>query len=115
MKKCSYCGRDSDDVLVVCPECGTALPGEPYQSKPPRIGHAQVRRRALLSGVFQALFAMGVLIVGWIYPAWFISKDPIMRNDTDPRLGPAVELSIAVGLVFAVLAGRSFWRAGRRD
>ena len=102
-------------MLVVCPECGTALPEEPYQIKPPRIGDARLRRRALVQGVFEAFFAVGVLIVAWIYAAWSISKDPIMRSDTDTGIGPAAVFSIAVALVFGVLAVRSFWRAGRRD
>ena len=118
MKKCSYCGAESEDTLTTCRECGTSLPEESYQSKAPRIlpaSELRSRKRALLAAVFEAVFAVGVLAVGWLYPAWSIGRDPIMRHDTDTRLGPAFLFSIVVGFIFAVLAARSVRRAFSRQ
>jgi hypothetical protein len=118
MKKCSYCGKESDDALAMCRECGTPLPEEPSQVRPPRIETAaelRLRRKALGKGLLEAAFAIGVFLVGWIYPAWFIAKDPIMQHDTDTRLGPAVLFAITVGFLFAVLAVRDLLRACRRE
>jgi hypothetical protein len=118
MKKCSYCGGESEDTLTMCRECGTSLPEESYQSKPPRIlpaSELRTRKRALLAAVFEAVFAAGVLVVGWLYPVWSIGRDPTMRHDTDTRLGPAFLFSIIVGFIFAVLAARSVRRALSRQ
>jgi hypothetical protein len=39
MKRCSYCGRENDDALAICQDCGTSLPdtectAAPAQPKP---------------------------------------------------------------------------------
>lgn len=118
MKKCSYCGRENDDTLVTCRECGAPLPEGPYQTKPPRIAYfntGRMRRRAVLTGVFQAVFGVGILVAGWLYPVWCLGRDSILRHDTDTRLGPAFLFSMVAGFVFAVLAVRSFRRACSRE
>jgi hypothetical protein len=118
MKKCSYCGRESDDILATCRECGTPLPQERPGLKPHQIAAFKtgpMHTRALFQGMWQALFSVGVLVVGWLYPVWSLGRDPTTRHDTDTRLGPAFLFSMVVGFVFAILAVRSFRRACRRE
>ena len=111
MKKCSYCGRESDDALTTCRECGSTLPQQSLEIKAPRIAtdsELRVRKRALLQGIIRAIFSLSILAVGWLFPAWFLAQDPITRHETDTRLGPAFLFCLVVSFIFAVLAVRSF-------
>ncbi|HWX19505.1 MAG TPA: zinc ribbon domain-containing protein [Candidatus Binatia bacterium] len=115
MKKCSYCGTLNDDALSICSECGTALPSERFEAKPPRVLtpiELRTRRGALRDGILWLVLSLGVLAIGWLYPAWFFGRDPIMRHDPDPRVGPAVLIGLATSFTFAVLAVRSFRHMG---
>jgi hypothetical protein len=113
MKKCSYCGRESDDALTTCQECGTTLPQQSITKPPPiaTVSDLQARRKALLDGMIRALFSLGILAMGWFYPGWFFERDPIMHHETDRRLGSAELLSLLASFIFAVLAVRSLRRA----
>jgi hypothetical protein len=114
MKRCSYCGKESEDSQAVCGECGTPLAEKPHQIQPPPvISASEVRRRkrTLLRGLFEAAFA----VVIFMAPSWLIERDAVIPHDTDNRLGPAVLFSTVAGFVFAVLAVRSFWRACSRE
>lgn len=115
MKKCSYCGRVSDDALTICSECGTTLPSEhfePEPSHPLTPSEVRARRKAIRDGLVWIILSVGVLAMGWIYPAWFLGRDPIRQRDTDLRLmnarGEAFLFCLLVSFVFAVLAVRSF-------
>ena len=63
-------------------------------------------------GIFWMLLSLGILAVGWLYPAWFLGRDPIMQRDTDLRLGAArggcFLFCLMACFVFAVLGVRSF-------
>jgi hypothetical protein len=114
MKKCAYCGRKAAEVLTTCPECGTALPEQPLGVVPPPVltpSQVRARRRSLLEGCLWVILALGVLVAGWSYPVWFLQRDPVMRNDMDTRLGPALLFSFIASGVFAFFALKSFSRA----
>lgn len=115
MKKCSYCGRVSDDALTICSDCGTALPNERFEPEPSRpltASEGRARRKAIRDGLLWIILNVGVLAMGWIYPAWFLGRDPITQRDRDLRLmnarGEAFLFCLLVSFVFAVLAVRSF-------
>lgn len=115
MKKCSYCGRVSDDALTICSQCGTALSNEHFEPEPPRpLTPSEVRahRKAIRDGLLWIILSVGVLAIGWIYPAWFLGRDAITQRDTDLRLmnarGEAFLFCLLVSFVFALLAVRSF-------
>lgn len=117
MKKCSYCGRENDDTLATCSECGTLLLETPNQTKTRRIltaAEVRLRSRMLLEGLFEASVAVVIFVMGWVYPYWFTRKDPIMQTDPDTRLGPVFLFSLALGVIFASLAVKNFWRACRK-
>jgi hypothetical protein len=58
MKTCTYCGRDNDDTLVACRECGTEFtPAEPVTST------ATLSRRGR---IIAALVVVFVLVVAFI-------------------------------------------------
>jgi hypothetical protein len=106
MKKCAYCGRLSEDALTVCQECGTTLPRERFEIAPPRVPTSaglRARRKALLDGIFWMVFSLGALAMGWLYPAWFLGRDPTMQSDWDARLrlGPAILFCLVVAFIFA--------------
>jgi len=111
MKKCSYCGGLNGDALAICSECGTTLPRERFEAKPPRVLtpiELRARRRALRDGMLWLVLSLGVLAMGWLYPAWFFGRDPIMRHDPDPRVGPAFLIGLVASFIFALLATRRF-------
>jgi hypothetical protein len=118
MIKCTYCGKLGENALTSCSECGTALPSEQFEPRPPQAPTAQelrVRRVAIRGGIFWIVSSLGVLALGWIFPAWFLASDPITQRDSDLRLMNArVEgflLCLITSFVFAVLALRSFCSA----
>ena len=114
MKKCSYCGKLSGDGLAICSECGTPLPKESFGAQTPHVptlAELRARRKAVVSGTFWMILCLGVLPMGWLYPAWFFGRDPIMQRDPDPRIGPAVVFSVIASIAFAVVALRSFRNA----
>jgi hypothetical protein len=111
MKKCAYCGRLNNDSVETCAECGTTLPRERFEAIPHLVRTAaelRARRRALRDALLWMVLSVGVLAMGWLYPAWFFGRDPIMQRDTDPRVGPALMFCLIASCVFAVLAVRSF-------
>lgn len=115
MKKCSYCGRVSDDALTICSECSTTLPSErfePEPSRPLRPSELRARRKAIRDGLVWIVLGLGVLAMGWIYPAWFLGRDPVTQRDTDLRLmnarGDVFLFCLIVSFMFAILAVRSF-------
>ena len=70
-----------------------------------------MRTRALFEGVMEGILSLGILAAGWLYPAWFLGRDAIMRHETDTRLGPAFLFCLVGSFILAVLAVRSFRRA----
>jgi hypothetical protein len=111
MKKCSYCGRLSDDTRTACDGCGTALPEESFEQKSPQLVTAEIRirRAALLQGVFRAIFSLGILAIGLLYPAWYLGPHAVQEFDN--RLEKPQLFSLVVSFTFAVLAVKSFLRA----
>ena len=111
MKKCSYCGRISDDARRACDGCGTALPKEGFEEKSPQLlaAEARIRRAALLQAVFWAVFSAGILAAGLLYPAWYLG--PVAVKDFDNRLEKAWLFSLIASFTFALLAVRSLLRA----
>ncbi len=69
------------------------------------------RRGALVEGTVRIFISLCFLVGGWILPAFYINHDPIMRSDSDLRIGPVFPICALIGAVFAVMALRSFARA----
>jgi hypothetical protein len=68
-----------------------------------RTGHAghNLVLDAVLRAVVSAFFLAAAL-----YPGC----DPFLRDDPDPRTGPAVLFSLVVALIYGVLAMKGFYR-----
>jgi len=66
---------------------------------------------ALQDAILRGFASLMILAVGWWYPDFYLSRDQTMRSDPDPRTGPAVLLALVAGLIWGVLALRSFVRA----
>ena len=69
------------------------------------------RKRFLTDAIVRGIVSVAFLAGGWIYPGTFLKSDPIMRADADTRIGPVVLLCFIIGLIYAVMAIRSFCRA----
>ena len=109
VKKCSYCGRLSDDSLTDCRECGTPLPSQPFvpgPAHPPTTEERAARRRTFLDGLVWTALALGIFAAGWLYPVAATS-----HTDLDDRTVPGVLFAFMGGLAFGALAVRCFYRA----
>src|SRR5207249_3490307 len=111
MKKCSYCGRLSDDDLTTCPECRTALPRERFDASPHRVlNHAEVRARR--RAWFDAILWMVLSPRG--FGNRLALSGLVLRTRSDYAAGYGSEgracfrICLIASLVFAVLAVRSF-------
>lgn len=60
--------------------------------------------------------AIGDAVLRALVSAFFLAAalhpgfDPFLRDDPDPRTGPAVLLSLLVALIYGVLAVKGFYR-----
>ena len=120
MKKCTYCSRLSNDTVAVCSECGTTLPSERFEATPTEVltpTEVRTRRKAIRDGLVWIALGLAVLVMGWIYPAWFLGRDPITQRDTDLRLmnarGEAFLFCLILSFVFAVLGVRRLQRGSK--
>jgi membrane protease YdiL (CAAX protease family) len=57
MKACDYCGKDNDDALAFCAECGTAF-GPPLCADEPPAVHSPATSRTLNGGLATAILGI---------------------------------------------------------
>ena len=69
------------------------------------------RKKLLRDGIVRGLVSVVLLAGAWLYDDTFLNSDSIMRANTDKQMVSVVLLFYIVGLIYSVLALRSFWRA----
>jgi membrane protease YdiL (CAAX protease family) len=122
MKSCDYCGRENDEVLAFCAECGTALPApppppipEPPLLAPPFLPAPPPAPHILNGGIATAIFgvylggqvaggAVGGFFAGLMGSLWGRARGPQEIRDTLPAMMPVV-------ILLAMLIGGAgmFW------
>ena len=111
MKRCGYCGKESDDTALFCSGCGNALPGA-EQPLPPVIFPTLTGGRAtIVLGVYlTAQFVVGLLaaVIGVIVAGTQGKNlDPEqMSQVTEKAMPPAIVLGMLAAGAAVVLVSR---------
>jgi membrane protease YdiL (CAAX protease family) len=114
MKACTQCGRENEDVLVFCSECGTAFPPPILPLEPPLLAPAfppltPLGPRELNGGFATAIFGIYLaaqfgagLIAGLI-----VALLSGMRGDSDSshQMADRLQVIMPLALFLAVLLG----------
>ena len=88
MKSCSYCGREGDDDLVACQECGTEFTAaEPEAEPKPPYDFTWLRKALFLAASACCFMFLYFMSLG---PATRLFVDPPIRTVTSNASGYAV-------------------------
>jgi membrane protease YdiL (CAAX protease family) len=97
MKACDYCGKESEDVLVICAGCGADFPASIHQPEPPVIAPqylplVPLAPRELKAGLATAFFGvyLGTQLIGG-FIAGFIA---LFSSPFEPAQGVRVHGAI---------------------